>query len=153
MKKMMSLIASMFIAMAANAQAPQMLGENNAMQRIEVKSQFLLLPVQEKEENANIQVIVDNVQRQTLNVKLAVDKVDYYVPLDIKRWGAKSVLLDITFHGDRRATGAIKDFACWKEMKQTDRENLRRARAKVRLCCKSDYARLLQFDLEKPVIE
>ena len=121
MKKMMSLIASMFIAMAANAQAPQMLGENNAMQRIEVKSQFLLLPVQEKEENANIQVIVDNVQRQTLNVKLAVDKVDYYVPLDIKRWGAKSVLLDITFHGDRRATGAIKDFACWKEMKQTDR--------------------------------
>ncbi len=40
-----------------------------------------------------------------------------------------------------------------EEMKQTDRENLRRARAKVRLCCKSDYARLLQFDLEKPVIE
>ena len=53
-------------------------------------------------------------------MKLAVDKVDYYVPLNIERFGAKDLLLDITFYGDRRFTGAMKDFLCWKEIKQSD---------------------------------
>jgi len=42
--------------------------------------------------------------------------VDYFVPLEIKQ----AQLLDITFQGDRRTTGAVKDFACWKEMKYSD---------------------------------
>jgi len=120
MKKMMTIIALMMAAVHTMAQTTQLLGDNHAMQRIEVKSQYLLLPVQEKEEIANIRVVADNVQQQTLNVRLAVDKVDYYVPLDIKRWGKKTVTLDINFHGDRRTTGAIKEFVCWKEMKQAN---------------------------------
>ena len=62
-----------------------------------------------------------------LNVRLAVDKVDYLVPLEI----GNAQLLDITFHGDKRTTGAIKDFVCWKEMKYsstfdtTNRERFR----------------------------
>ena len=119
-KKITTFLAALFMATVAMAQAPQILGENHAMQRIEVRSQYLLLPVQEKEDNAHLEVVVDNQLRQSLNVKLAVDKVDYYVPLDIKRFGGKSLLLDITFHGDRRITGAIKDFLCWKEIKQSD---------------------------------
>ena len=90
------------------------------MQRVEVKSRYLLLPVQEREDNATIKVLSDNQQVQKLNVRLAVDKVDYYVPLDIQRFGSSEVLLDIFFHGDRRFTGAMKDFLCWKEMKLSD---------------------------------
>lgn len=131
MKRIITLIAAVLMTMATNAQTPQILGESHAIQRIGVTSKYLLLPVQEKEEIANIRVIVNNEQRQNFNVKLAVDKVDYYVPVDIKRFGSESILLDINFHGDRRSTGAIKDFACWKEMKQsnefdtTDRERFR----------------------------
>ena len=132
MRKFITLIALM-MAMIAHAQSTKILGKNHAMQRVAVTAKYLLLPVQEREENANIRVLVDNEQVQTLNVKLAVDKVDYYVPLDIQRFGAKQLLLDIVFHGERRFTGALKDFICWKEMKQgnnfdtTNRERFRPA--------------------------
>jgi len=121
MRRIMSTIAAALLMMSASAQVqPQILGDNHAMQPVTVDQKYLLLPVQEKEEFANVRVIADNQQVQNFNVRLAVDKVDYYVPLDIRRFGKKQVLLDINFHGDRRTTGAIKDFACWKEMKQTE---------------------------------
>ena len=53
---------------------------------------------------------------QRLNVKLAIDRVDYFVPYELK--GAD--LLDITFHGDRRQKGAVGEFVCWREMKYSD---------------------------------
>jgi levanase/fructan beta-fructosidase len=112
--------AAMAISGALAQSAPLVLGKSHAMQRVEVKNRYLLLPVQEREDNATIKVLSDNQQVQKLNVRLAVDKVDYYVPLDIQRFGSSEVLLDIFFHGDRRFTGAMKDFLCWKEMKLSD---------------------------------
>ena len=104
----------------AQSAAPMLLGKNHAMKRVAVTGRYLLLPVQEREDNATIRILADNQQVQKLNVRLAVDKVDYYVPLDVKRYGLDEVTLDITFHGDRRFTGAMKDFLCWREMKQSD---------------------------------
>ena len=119
MKKVMTTIAAA-VLMATSAQAqvqPKVLGENHAMMRVEQGTKYLLLPVQEKEENAHIAVLDGrNEMVKRLNVRLAVDKVDYYVPFEVKQ----AQLLDITFHGDRRTTGAVKDFACWKEMKYSD---------------------------------
>ena len=119
MKKVMTTIAAA-VLMATSAQAqvqPKVLGENHAMMRVEQGTKYLLLPVQEKEENAHIAVLDGrNEMVKRLNVRLAVDKVDYYVPFEIKQ----AQLLDITFQGDRRTTGAVKDFACWKEMKYSD---------------------------------
>ena len=107
-------------AIDATAQGkPQMLGKNRALSRVTVTQRYLLLPVQEREDNATIKVLADNQQVQKLNVRLAVDRVDYYVPLDIQRFGVGEVALDIKFHGDRRFTGDMKDFLCWKEMKQS----------------------------------
>ncbi|MBQ8464257.1 MAG: DUF4980 domain-containing protein [Prevotella sp.] len=120
MKRFFLLLTAVMTAGLMMAQAPQVLGKSHAMQRISVKGHYLLLPVQEREENATVMVMAAGQQVQSLNVKLAVDQVDYYVPLDIQRFGAKDLLLDITFQGDRRFTGAMKDFICWKEMKQSD---------------------------------
>ena len=96
--KLLTMLAMLTLAIGGNAQTLQVLGDNHAMQRVEVKTHYLLLPVQEKEEIANIHIIVDNEQRQAFNVKLAVDKVDYYVPVDIRRFGSESILLDIKAH-------------------------------------------------------
>jgi len=116
-----TLMTLMFMLLGVSAQDKlQVLGKSHAMQRLEVKNKYLLLPVQEREENANIRILVAGTQVQSLNVRLAVDHVDYYVPLDLQRFGATDVLLDITFFGDRRFTGAMKDFICWREMKQSD---------------------------------
>ena len=127
MKKVMTtLVAAVLMTISAQAQRPRVgeqgsgmvqpkvLGENHAMVRVKQGQKYLLLPVQEKEENAHIAVLDGrNEMVKRLNVRLAVDKVDYYVPLELKQ----AQLLDITFQGDRRTTGAVKDFACWKELK------------------------------------
>ena len=117
---MMALAAVLTSALAQ--ERPSVLGKSHAMLRVQPTNRYLLLPVQEREDNATIRVLAGNQQVQTLNVRLAVDKVDYFVPLDLSalRTQSSTLLLDIVFHGDRRFTGAMKDFLCWKEMKQSD---------------------------------
>ncbi len=118
--KLLSSLVMLLVALSVSASAPRLLGKNHAMQTIQVKGKYLLLPVQEREDIANVRVLVNHAMVQSLNVRLAVDHVDYYVPLDLKRFQTGEVLLDIFFNGERRFTGAMKDFLCWREMKQSD---------------------------------
>lgn len=123
------MVAALLVTLSADAQVkPMVLSENHAMVRLETGNKYVLLPVEEKAENANVRVInSDNQTTRRPNVRLAVDNVDYYVPFEIK----DGQTLDIIFPGDRRKTGPIKDFACWKEMKfsndfdTTNREKFR----------------------------
>ncbi len=123
LKKTIMLMAAITLSVAAKAQTPQVLSERHALWRTQANSHFLLLPVQEKEENANVRVVVNNKEVKSFNIRLAVDKVDYYVPFDIEQLGIRKdapMLFDIFFHGDRRTTGNLKDFVCWREMKMSD---------------------------------
>ena len=123
------MVAALLVTLSADAQVkPMVLSENHAMVRLETGNKYVLFPVEEKAENANVRVInSDNQTTRRPNVRLAVDNVDYYVPFVIK----DGQTLDIIFPGDRRKTGPIKDFACWKEMKfsndfdTTNREKFR----------------------------
>ena len=120
MKKFLAIAAILLHSLGLSAQA-QMLSDHHAMMRIDVTGRYLLLPVQEREENANIRIIAGGKEVMSFNARLAADKVDYYVPLDLSRFAdAKSLLLDVTFHANRRTTGAVKGFVCWKEIRQSD---------------------------------
>ena len=118
MKKTFLLLMAMLTTLVTEAQVkPTVLGDRHAMLKVKQGERYLLLPVQESEDIAAIAVLNgknDMVQR--MNVKLAIDRVDYYVPYELK--GA--ALLDIEFHGDRRQKGAVGEFVCWKEMKYSD---------------------------------
>jgi levanase/fructan beta-fructosidase len=117
MKKIFFAMLAMLTALGAEAQKPQVLSENHAMLRLEQGCKYVLLPVEEKAEIANVRIVgKDNQCLRRPNVRLAVDNVDYYIPLEIK----DGQLLDIIFHGDRRKAGNVKDFACWKELKYSD---------------------------------
>ena len=107
----------MMIAAIGMAQVvPMVLGEKHAMLRVG-GAKYVLLPVQETEEIAAIAVLDGrNEMVQRINVKLAVDRVDYWVPYELKN----ARLLDIEFHGDRRQKGAVGEFVCWKEIKLSD---------------------------------
>ena len=119
MKRLLLMATCLVGWLTMSAQAPQILSDRHAMLRINAQSRYLLLPIQEREEIANISILVNGKQVKSLNAKLAVDKVDYYVPLDLSSFNP-NLLLDITFHGDRRTTGAIKGYVCWKEMQQSN---------------------------------
>jgi len=129
MKKTVLMFMALLMTLGLKAQVkPIVLGDKHAMLKVKQGEKYLLLPVQESEEIAAIAVLNgknDMVQR--MNVKLAIDRVDYYMPLELK--GAR--LLDIEFHGDRRQKGAVSEFVCWREMKYagtfdtTNREHFR----------------------------
>ena len=115
--KTIACLAALIMALGSNAQvAPKILGDRHAMLRLDKQKKFLLLPVEEKEENAHIRVVRNNQLVKTLNCRLAVDKVDYFVPYEV----GEGELFDISFNGNTRATGAINDFACWKRMSYSD---------------------------------
>ncbi len=106
----------MLVAMAASAQTPQFLGEGHAIIKVDTQKKYLLLPVEEKEENSHIRVVKNNQLMKTLNCRLAVDKVDYFVPFEVEN----GQVLDISFPGNPRSTGAMNDFACWKKITYSD---------------------------------
>ena len=85
-KKVISIVAAVLMGLTAQAQVqPKVLGENHAMVRLEKGNKYVLLPVEEKAENASVRVIgKDNQCVRRPNVRLAVDHADYYVPLEIK---------------------------------------------------------------------
>ena len=118
MKKLLMTLLAMMTCCLLDAQtiAPRILGDGHVMLSLEKQTRYLLLPVEEKAEIAHIRVLKDNNVCQTLNARLAVDKVDYFVPLELK----KADLLDISFRGDRRTKGAMSELACWHEMKYVD---------------------------------
>ena len=116
MKKFALTLVMVMTCCLMQAQGPRILGDAHAMLPVGKQTRYLLLPVEEKAEIAHIRVLKDNNIRQTLNVRLAVDKVDYFVPLELK----KADLLDIHFRGDRRTKGALSELACWREMKYSE---------------------------------
>ena len=106
---------------AANAQEANFLSNNHCLYRIQKSSKYLLMPVQETAEMSNIKVIADNKQLKTLNVRLAMNKVDYYIPLDLEEFkGEKGLMLDVHTSGTYRYDGGIATFSCWNAMKFSD---------------------------------
>ena len=114
--RLIAFAASVVIATAASAQKPQFMGAGHAIIKVDTQKKYLLLPVEEKEENAHIRVVEDNQLLKTLNCRLATDKVDYFVPFEVKN----GQVLDISFPSNPRSTGAMNDFTCWKHMTYSD---------------------------------
>ena len=107
------------LSSATLANAQTFLSDTQAMKRIQTTNKYVLLPVEESENLAHIRVIKDNNVVKEFNCKLAVNKVDYSVPLDVSEFGG-DVLLDIQFTGEKKNTGSIQYFTCWKELKETN---------------------------------
>ena len=97
MKKVLLILMTVMVStLVAEAQVkPTVLGDKHAMLKVEPEKttplsgqrseRYLLLPVQESEDIAAIAVLNgQNEMEQRLNVKLAIDRVDYFVPLKIR---------------------------------------------------------------------
>jgi len=121
-----SLLAGGLSAQPVAKLHPQVLADDHVMVRVPSHDRYVLLPVEESQGNDHIRIIKDNGVVQELNVQLAVNKADYYVPLDIRRFSkdGESVLLDVVVNrGDAANSGskaATSDFAAWKLLKTSN---------------------------------
>ena len=118
--------------------SPKILADDHVMLRVNTADGYVLLPVEESQNTDHIRVISNNTVVQELNARLAVNKADYYVPLNVRRFAdgqGKSLLLDIIVNRGDAANSASKaatsDFAAWKLVKtshaidMTNREKFR----------------------------
>lgn len=96
------------------------LGVNNTLVRITGEGKYLLMPVQESNDDARIDVIVDGKSEKTINVRLARNKVDYFVPFDLDSYRGHKVILNIMTTQDRSNLREAKDDACWKNLALAD---------------------------------
>ena len=88
------------------------LHNGQSLVRLHQSGKYLLLPIEEKAREAQVNLLVDNQTVSTMNVRLAVDKVDYFVPFECASYNPNSMLLDIR--------GVDQKAICWKEMKLSD---------------------------------
>lgn len=123
-KKLVTALIALGCAMTVQAQEVQFLSNNHSLYRINSDNQskkYLLLPVQESAEVSNIKVIGSSRQLKTLNVRLANNHIDYYVPLCLQVFAdEKGLMLDVHVNGTYRTDGGISTFSCWKNMSFSD---------------------------------
>ena len=125
MKKILvTALIALGCTMTIQAQEVQFLSNNHSLYRINSDNQskkYLLLPVQESAEVSNIKVIGSSRQLKTLNVRLANNHIDYYVPLCLQEFDdEKGLMLDVHVNGTYRTDGGISTFLCWKNMSFSD---------------------------------
>ena len=119
MKRKINLLAICLFITTTLMHAQSFLSSNHAIKRVKTTDKYILLPVEEEEGYAHIRVIKDNQVVKEFNCKLAINKTDYNVPLDVSKYGG-DVLLDIQFSGDKRSIGLINNFVCWNDIKATN---------------------------------
>lgn len=86
----------------------------NEQNILSVKSatRFVLLPVQDSAPEGKVYVVVDNQGVKGMNVRMAREKVDYYVPLDLTGFEGKDLAIDVQ--------NVPQSSLCWKEIKLSD---------------------------------
>jgi len=96
------------------------LGVSNTLVRVTGAGKYLLLPVQEANDDARINVLVDGKIAETIYVRLAKSKTDYVVPFDISSYEGHNVILDIVTPQGRGSVREAKDDVCWRGMELSD---------------------------------
>lgn len=105
---------SLTVQGAENSMVVKHLANEQNIILLDSLKKFLLLPVQENAPEGKVNIIVNNEFQleQNINIRLAREKVDYYVPLDLSAYQGKSVSVDVT--------GMPASSLCWKEIKLSD---------------------------------
>lgn len=80
---------------------------------LDVTEDYLLLPIQDDAPEGKICIVKDNEQKGTLmNVRLARERVDSYVPFVLSAYKGQHISIDIQ--------GVPENALCWKELKMSD---------------------------------
>jgi sucrose-6-phosphate hydrolase SacC (GH32 family) len=125
MKTLKAIMASLALATAgqtmmcsaADGVNVDFTGDNTCIVKLPVQDKkFILLPVEEAVPDATVNVLVNCNISQTIYVRLAVNKIDYYVPFDVSQYGTDNVTFDVQTYNSQ----SIEDDVCWSKMVFSD---------------------------------
>ncbi len=95
------------------------------------KSKYLLLPVEDKAWESQMSIIADNQLVRNINVRLATNKTDYYVPVMLDEFRGKELVLrthlgyDHAAHGGAGQKPRVADIRLSNTFDKTNREKFR----------------------------
>ena len=95
------------------------LGEGHCLVHINTNQRYLLLPVEEVMPDVRVSMIVNNKEVNVADVRLAVNRVDYFVLLDLSDYAGKNILLKFKLGSNDPIRGKLSAVCC-KEMKLSD---------------------------------
>ena len=88
------------------------LGDGQSIVYIDKPARYLLLPVEETSGESKLNILCGNDVVKSINVRLAINRADYYVPVELDAYAGQNIVLNVY---------AVSDEAlCWKEMKLSD---------------------------------
>lgn len=97
------------------------LGTNNTLVRVtDGNSRYVLFPVEESVDDATLNLLLDGKQEKTLRIRLARNRVDYYVPFDISAYKDSKIIFDVVTTQGRASVREASDDACWKNIRLSD---------------------------------
>lgn len=96
------------------------LSDTHTFVRVQTDKKYVLLPIQESAPESDVNVIANSKSDRILQIRLAMNKVDYYVPFDVSAYKGKGLLFDVVQPAGRESIRNTKDDACWKEIKSSD---------------------------------
>ena len=119
-----SIAALLLSTMALHAQSLDIehLAGGNTIVRVSEpqNTRYLLLPIEEKAPEAPVKIICGNDLSRTISVRLALDKVDYMVPLDLSEWSGEDIKFLIHLPVDRATGRDAQNEICWSKMKLSE---------------------------------
>lgn len=98
------------------------LGEGHCLVRINTTQKYLLLPVEDASPDVRISMIVNNKEVKAFDVRLAINKVDYYVPVNLSDYAGKQISFKFKMNSNDpvRVSLSPDNTACCKEMKLSE---------------------------------
>ncbi len=98
------------------------LGEGHYMVRINTNQKYLLLPVEETAPDVRISMIINNEEVKWLDVRLAMHKVDYFVPVDISSYSGRTISckFKLQTNDPLHTNFSPENTVCCKEMRLSD---------------------------------
>ncbi len=102
MRSIASIITALLLLTGIPAMAglpTQKCGEGHYIIRVDTTRRFVLLPIEDAAPEFDVRILTDGNVARSIDVRLAVDHVDYCMPLDLKPFAGADVILDIRSKG------------------------------------------------------
>ena len=118
-------MATVMTAGAADSIKVEHLSNRNTFVRVNTDGdRYLMIPVQESQDDNPVKIIVDGKDAGTFYVRLAQSKIDYEVPFDLTPYRGKKLILDFSTRYDRNTQRDANHDIPWDNFSLTNTLNL-----------------------------
>ncbi|MCD8292727.1 MAG: DUF4980 domain-containing protein, partial [Prevotellaceae bacterium] len=70
-------------------------GNGRYIVRVDCEGKYILLPIEDAAPECEVRLLADAKMEMSVHVRLAMNHIDYYMPLDVSSYKERNVILDV----------------------------------------------------------